>query len=170
MRSIKTWVPTIIIIAAIVFQSTLISRIAPWGVTPDIALILIVFFANRTGRMKGEITGFAAGLVEDFLSLSPLGFHAFIKTLIGYLVGLTRGKIFIDPVFMPLILITGATLFKYLFGGLLGAIFISPQMMEPVFSVKMGIELGINAVLSPFIFAFLKLFKAFRRTDKDAIY
>ena len=167
MRSVKTWLPTAIIIAAIVIQSTLVSRIAPWGVTPDIGLILLVFFSNRTGTLKGEVTGFFSGLVEDFISLSPLGFHTFIKTLTGYLYGLTRGKFFIDPVFMPLILITAATLFKYIMGGLLGAIFVSPELMEPVFSVKMGIELGLNAILSPFIFALLRLFKIFKRTDKD---
>ena len=169
MKTVKIWLPTLIIIFAVILQSTLLNRIAVWGVTPDIALILIVFFSNRFGSTRGEISGFASGLIEDFISLSPLGFHAFIKTLSGFLFGLTRGNIFLDPVFMPLILTAGATLLKHLTAGLLGAVFVAPDLLEPVFTAKLGIEIGLNAVISPFLFGILKLFKNFRRVKKDEL-
>ena len=117
--------------------------------------------------MKGQISGFAAGIIEDIISLAPIGFHAFIKTVSGFLFGLTRGKIFLDPVFMPLLLTAGATLLKYLLAALLGVLFVSPGLLEPVFDAKMGIEIGLNAVISPFLFGFLKVFKAFKRVKKD---
>jgi len=119
------------------------------------------------GSMKGQISGFAAGIIEDVVSLSPIGFHAFIKTVSGFLFGLTRGKIFMDPVFMPLVLTAGATLLKYLLAALLGVIFVSSGLVEPVFTAKMGIEIGLNALISPFLFGFMKLFKAFKRVKKE---
>lgn len=169
MKSVKIWLPPLLIVVAVILQSTLLNRVSVWGVTPDIALILIVFFSNRFGSMHGQISGFASGLVEDFISLSPLGFHAFIKTLTGFLFGLTRGNIFLDPVFMPLLLTAAATLFKHLMAGLLGAIFVAPDLLEPIFTTKFGIEIGLNAVISPFLFGILKLFKIFRRVKKDEL-
>lgn len=167
MKTVKTWLPTLMIAITVIVQSTLLTRISVFGVTPDLALILIVFFSNRTGSMKGQISGFAAGIIEDIISLAPIGFHAFIKTVSGFLFGLTRGKLFLDPVFMPLVLTAGATLLKYLLAALLGVLFVSPGLLEPVFNAKMGIEIGLNAVISPFLFGFLKLFKAFKRVKKD---
>ncbi len=167
MKTIKIWLPTLLIVIAVLLQSTLLNRIAVWEVTPDLSLILIVFFSNRFGSLKVEISGFAAGLVEDFISLSPLGFHTFIKTLSGFLFGLTRGKIFLDPVFIPVVLTAAATLFKHLIAGLLGAIFVAPDLLEPIFTAKMAIEIGLNAIISPFLFGILKLFKVFKRVKKD---
>lgn len=167
MKSLKTWLPSLIIALTVIVQSTLLSRVPIFGVTPDLALILLIFFSNRMGSMKGQISGFAAGIIEDVVSLSPIGFHAFIKTVSGFLFGLTRGKIFIDPVFMPLVLTAGATLLKYLLAALLGVIFVSSGLVEPVFTAKMGIEIGLNALISPFLFGFMKLFKAFKRVKKE---
>lgn len=169
MKTVKIWLPTVLIIAAVILQSTLLSRVSVWGVTPDIALILIVFFSNRFGSMRGEISGFASGLVEDFISLSPLGFHTFIKTISGFLFGLTKGNIFLDPVFMPVLLTAAATLLKHLLAALLGALFVVPDLLEPVFTAKFGIEIGLNALISPFLFGILKLFKIFKRVKKDEI-
>lgn len=167
MKSLKTWLPSLIIALTVMVQSTLLSRVPIFGVTPDLALILLIFFSNRMGSMKGQISGFAAGIIEDVVSLSPIGFHAFIKTVSGFLFGLTRGKIFMDPVFMPLVLTAGATLLKYLLAALLGVIFVSSGLVEPVFTAKMGIEIGLNALISPFLFGFMKLFKAFKRVKKE---
>jgi len=167
VKSVKVFLPTILIILAIIIQSTLLSRIAVWGVTPDIALILIVFFSNRYGSLRGQISGFASGLIEDFISLSPLGFHAFIKTLSGFIFGLTKGRIFLDPVFIPLVLTAAATLFKHLMAGLLGVIFVAPDLIGPVFTLKLGIEIGLNAIISPFLFGLLRLFKIFKRVKQD---
>jgi rod shape-determining protein MreD len=167
MKSLKTWLPSLIIALTVIVQSTLLSRVPIFGVTPDLALILLIFFSNRMGSMKGQISGFAAGIIEDVVSLSPIGFHAFIKTVSGFLFGLTRGKIFMDPVFMPLVLTAGATLLKYLLAALLGVIFVSSGLVEPVFTAKMGIEIGLNALISPFLFGFMKLFKAFKRVKKE---
>jgi len=161
----KTWLPSLIIVICVVIQSTLLRNISILNVTPDIALILLVFFSNNRGSMRGQIAGFASGIVEDFLSLSPMGFHAFIKTVIGYLYGFTHGKIFIGPIFMPMIFVGVATFTKSLLGFIIFSIFLK-EYSATLFDYKFLIELGENVFLAPFIFAFMGLFKIFRAEDR----
>lgn len=158
-----------LIALAVVLQSTLLHWVAVRGVIPDLGLIVLVFVAIRRGSMTAQLSGFASGVVEDVLSLSPLGFHAFIRTVVGFLYGLTEGSIFVDPILMPVILIIIATLFKALISSLLVAFLSIPAAGFGVFAGPLWIELGYNAVLAPFLFAALGLLKAFKPRDKERI-
>ena len=73
----------VIIFIAIILQTTLLANITFRNVKPDFPLIMIILISNYLGSIKGQLIGFSAGLVEDFLSLSPLGFSALIKLVIG---------------------------------------------------------------------------------------
>lgn len=158
-----------LIALAVVLQSTLLHWVAVRGVIPDLGLIVLVFVAIRRGSMTAQLSGFASGVVEDVLSLSPLGFHAFIRTVVGFLYGLTEGSIFVDPILMPVILIIIATLFKALISSLLVAFLSIPAAGFGVFAGPLWIELGYNAVLAPFLFALLGLLKALKPRDKERI-
>jgi rod shape-determining protein MreD len=158
-----------LIALAIVLQSTLLHWVAVRGVIPDLGLIVLVFVAIRRGSMTAQLSGFASGMVEDVLSLSPLGFHAFIRTMVGFLYGLTVGSIFVDPILMPVILIIIATLFKALISSLLVAFLSIPAAGFAVFAGPLWIELGYNAVLAPFLFALLGLLKPLKPRDKERL-
>jgi rod shape-determining protein MreD len=155
--------------AAVLLQTTLLPYLAIRGVKPDLVLIILVFVAIRKGSMTGQLAGFASGLAEDFLSLSPLGFHAFLRICVGYFYGLTAGNIFVDPILMPLVLVVIATLFKGLASAVLIAAFSRPAAGFAAFHGPFWIELGYNAVLAPFFFAGLSLFKALHPRDKDEL-
>ena len=142
--------------AAVVLQSTIFSDFAFRGVKADIALIIIVLTANYTGNITGQLTGFFAGLAEDFLSISPLGFNALIKSIIGYLSGKTEGKIFLDPIVTPIILVLIGTILKYFISFVLLVIFI-PEQQDAVFSFDFIIEIGLNIVVTPFVYLILKI-------------
>jgi rod shape-determining protein MreD len=158
-----------LIALAIVLQSTLLHWVAVRGVIPDLGLIVLVFVAIRRGSMTAQLSGFASGVVEDVLSLSPLGFHAFIRTVVGFLYGLTEGSIFVDPILMPVILIIIATLLKALISSLLVVFLSIPAAGFIVFTGPLWIELGYNAVLAPFLFALLGLLKLLKPRDKERI-
>lgn len=169
-RDLKTFFLSFgLIVLAIVLQSTLLHWVAVRGVIPDLGLIVLVFVAIRRGSMTAQLSGFASGVVEDVLSLSPLGFHAFIRAAVGFLYGLTEGSIFVDPILMPVILIIIATLFKALISSLLVAFLSIPAAGFGVFAGPLWIELGYNAVLAPFLFAVLGLLKALKPRDKERI-
>ncbi len=158
----KNWGSTILIGSMVFLQTSLLKHISIAGARPDVALVLLVFFANLEGRMKGQLLGFGSGIIEDFLSLSPLGFNALIKTILGFLYGITRGKIFVDPLFMPIILVGIASVAKILLSLILVALFAGPEMIPLTVGSRMWIEAGFNCLLAPFVFSILKIFKIYR--------
>ncbi len=155
---IKQYLQTVLVLAlAVVLQTTLVHHIAIFDVKPDLTLILLVLFSVRRGAWIGQTSGFTAGLLEDFLSLSPLGFHSFIKTLTGYLYGNIHGKIYIDPIFFPLLFVLTASLLKGLLTLLLILIFQVSLSFEGYFSWRFWLETGYNLVLTPFLFFLYRL-------------
>ena len=167
-RDLKAFLlSTGLIALAVVLQSTMLHWVAIRGVIPDLGLIILVFVAVRRGSMTAQLSGFAAGLIEDLLSLSPLGFHALIRTVVGFLYGLTVGSIFVDPILMPVLLTVVATAFKALISSLLVSFLAIPAEGFGVFAGPLWIELGYNAVLAPFIFALLGLLKVLKPQNKE---
>ena len=147
------------ILIATLLQSTVFSRLAlTIRVVPDLALIILVFVAYTNGTMTGQLTGFFSGFMMDFLSAAPLGFHAFVRTLIGALTGFIKGTFFIDFFFLPMALCAGATVFKALIYFLLHLVLAGAVPFYNVFGLDFWIEVGLNAFLAPFLFAFLRLF------------
>lgn len=144
----------VIIGGVAVLQSTLLGAVAIAGVVPDLALVIIVFVAHKNGPMMGQIVGFLGGVVLDLMSLSPLGLHALIGTVIGYLYGLTRGKMFVDPIFMPIIMVVVATIIKVLTMAVAGALF-RIEYAAGLLSSKFFVELGYSSLVAPMIFALL---------------
>ena len=140
-----------------VLQSTILGFISIRGVEPDLALIVVVFVANRNGSMFGQLAGFGAGLVLDIMGTSPLGLYALIFAVIGAVFGATRGKIFVDPVFMPMLFAIAATLIKGAMGLLLGGLFGIAGLPDAVISSGYALELGFTAVLCPVVFGILRL-------------
>lgn len=159
-------VHTLLIAGLATVQSVFFKHGMIAGTTPDFALILLVFTANQHGSFRAETAGFASGLIQDFLSITPLGFHACTRTIIGFLYGVFKGKLFIDPILMPVILAAIATFLKALMGYLLLAIF-SPEHAAAVFTVRLGIEIGLNAAIAPFLFGLLKLLGIIRMTREE---
>lgn len=167
-RELKaTLITTLLLAAAVLLQSTVLRHVALAGVKPDLALIVLVFAAVRRGSMTAQVGGFFSGLLEDILSLAPLGFNALLRTLLGFFYGLTAGSIFVDPVLMPVLLALIATILKGLASSLLVVIFGIPAAGFRIFTGPLWIEVGYNAVLAPFLFLPLRLLKVLAPREKD---
>lgn len=152
------WATLLIIIAGII-QSSLLSRIPLFPVIPDLALIILVYVAYVNGSMTGQITGFTSGFLLDFLSLAPLGFNALIRTIIGSVVGLIKGNFFLDILILPVVLGAIATVFKALLVTIIHFLFNANTPAYYFLTSDLWIEVTLNGLLAPFVFAFLKLFK-----------
>ncbi len=157
---------TVLIASLATVQSVLFRHGLLGGVTPDFALIVLIFTANQHGSLRSQTAGFVSGLIQDFLSITPLGFHAFTRTLLGFLFGVFKGKLFIDPILMPVLLAATGTFLKALFGYFLLVLF-APAHAAVVFSVQLGIEIGLNALVAPFLFGFLKLAGIVKTTREE---
>ncbi len=158
----------LVLFLTVVLQSTLLNSITLIGVKPDLVLVLVILTSNYSGKIKGEIMGFSAGLAEDFLSLSPFGFNALIKTVVGYLGGATEGKIFLDPLVVPAVFVLIGTIIKAFLGFILLAFFY-PEKTDIIFSVNLLVEMGMNILVTPFLYFFLKLIKIIPQSGNPRI-
>ncbi|MDR2758551.1 MAG: rod shape-determining protein MreD [Spirochaetaceae bacterium] len=151
------WATVFALIAAIL-QSTLFSHLEIYHAVPDLALGILVFSAYNNGIMTGQLTGFFSGFLLDFLSAAPLGFNAFIRTMVGFLTGRMKGTFFLDIFFLPMGLCAGATIVKALLVFLLHLLFAGAIPAYPLQGPTLWVELLLNSLSAPILFGFLKFF------------
>lgn len=141
-----------------VLQSTLFSQIIPFDFVPDLALLLLIAGSWRYGSMTGQISGFAIGLSMDALSLAPLGFHAFLFAVIGYLYGRLQDNVAPGLIFFPVVAATAATAIKYGGAFLLALIFGLNSGAVRYFTLGTLWEVLANMLLAPLLFLLVKVF------------
>jgi rod shape-determining protein MreD len=150
--------------AAVLLQTTVLEFVAIFDVKPDLQLILVVFLALRRGSMSGQIAGFVGGLLEDVVTLSPLGFHALVKALVGFCAGLPFGLIRASALVVPVLLVAGAALIKGMASGLLSLVFQIP-LDAHLLEERFWIETAYNVALAPPLFALLSQIRLLRATS-----
>ncbi len=157
-------VSALLLAAAVILQSTALEYVAIRGVKPDLALIVLVFVAVHGGPMAGQVSGFIAGLAQDFLSLPPLGMSALVRTTIGFIYGRLQGALAAGSVLAPVLLVLLATVLK---GALM---WLAAGLFAPAFRLTLTtgslIELGYNSLLAPLLFAVLGRIRALQETER----
>lgn len=68
-------------------QWLVLGRLRLWGAYPDAVLLYVAWLGLRHGRNHGAAAGFTLGILMDAI-YGTWGIHAFVKTLVGFLVGL----------------------------------------------------------------------------------
>ena len=146
-------------LVAAVLQSTLLSRLAVYGAKPDLVLGIVVYTAYVNGMMAGQLSGFFCGIVMDFLTAAPFGLNAFVRVIIGALTGLMKGTFFLDFFILPMTLCAAATIAKALILFLLNFIMGNSVHAYPLTVPTLWVELALNTLTAPLLFAFLRRFK-----------
>jgi rod shape-determining protein MreD len=83
-----------LILAAVIIEVTVLSRLGLPGATPDLVVVTIVAIALALGPTQGAVAGFTAGVLID---LAPpgdtlLGVNAIVYIVIGFVTGVV-----VDP-------------------------------------------------------------------------
>jgi rod shape-determining protein MreD len=100
----------LILVIAVLLQVLITSRITVLGVTADLFVIMTVIIAVTKGSLSGAVFGFFAGLLADISFSQPLGVHALIYLLVGWLVGMFVDRFaLVGP--WAVVLVTGAASF-----------------------------------------------------------
>jgi rod shape-determining protein MreD len=159
-------VSTLLLIACTFAQSTWFGGIALFGVVPDLSLIVLIWYSYKNGQVEGPISGFLSGLAEDFLSTSPLGFHAFVKTAVAAVTAILHGSFFIDRLILPILLGIGGTLVKAVSVGALSLLFGSSIHAYSFVDKVLWIESGYNGILAPLVFLLLSPLSRFLVTER----
>lgn len=141
------------LMSLIVFaQTTYLNQIAFNSVKPDLALIFLVYVAFRYGNFEACIVGFLGGLMLDFISLSPLGFHSFIFVVVAFITSLGKDLVSTDSHLLHFLSLMGATFLKYLLATVIIAIFTISKSANPMMQSSMFIEIIYNMILAPLVF------------------
>ncbi|MDR0383283.1 MAG: rod shape-determining protein MreD [Spirochaetaceae bacterium] len=150
------WTTALVTLAALI-QSTLLSPLSVYFYAkPDIALDILVFVAYMNGMMTGQLSGFFSGILLDFLSNAPLGLNMFVRTVIGAVGGLLNGAFLLDKIFLPAVLCAGATVLKACILFLLNRLFAGAVPAYTLGAPVFWVELAMNVVLAPLVFALMK--------------
>jgi rod shape-determining protein MreD len=126
------------------------------GVKPDISLIVIVYIAFKNPGLQGQTIGFASGLLQDSISMSPLGVNAFIKTSVALVANLLSGKFYIDRLLMPGLFGFVSILLKSLYLYFLSLFFGDKIIVYQLFSSTLWLEALYTAIASPILFLILR--------------
>jgi rod shape-determining protein MreD len=146
---------TILLVGCTFAQSTWFSSIAVFGVIPDLSLVVLIWLSYSNGLVEGPASGFLSGFAEDFLSASPLGFHAFIKTAVAAAAALLHGGFYIDKLLLPVALCFAGTIVKAIAAGALFILFGSKIHAYSLLDSVLWIEAAYNGVLAPLVFLLL---------------
>jgi rod shape-determining protein MreD len=157
---------TLLLVACTFAQSTWFGGIALFGVVPDLSLVVLIWVSYKNGPVEGPVSGFLAGLAEDFLSASPLGFHAFVKTAVAAAAAFLHGSFFIDRLILPLLLGIAGTIAKAIAAGALYLIFGSSIHAYSFIDRVLWIEAAYNGVLAPAVFLILTPLGRFLVTER----
>ncbi|MFA6507849.1 MAG: rod shape-determining protein MreD [Treponemataceae bacterium] len=152
---------------AALIQSTILSRLSILNTVPDLKLGVLVYVSYVNGVMTGQTLGFSSGILLDFISAAPLGYNAFVRTIIGALTGLLKGTFFLDILVLPMALCASATITKAFIAWIVSILFAGTVPHYSLASPILWTEMAYNVVTAPFLFAFLNLFKSVLRPRKD---
>ena len=135
-----------------ILQTTWLANVTVGGGRPDLVLIVLTLSAHTQGVQRGQISGFLVGLVEDVMSLSPMGFHAVIRLSHSAVVGLTRGAVQKHPVLTPVLLVSIAWAVKHLTALLVSRITGVEGIAGRLFTTSTAVEFLLTIVAAPIVF------------------
>jgi len=78
---------TVFILFLFSFQATLLYSVNPFGIQPDLCLVITCLVGFRMGRVPGMIVGFCLGFIQDAFSAGMFGLNTFTKAGVGFLAG-----------------------------------------------------------------------------------
>ncbi|MEX0992192.1 MAG: rod shape-determining protein MreD [Actinomycetota bacterium] len=147
---------TLIILTALLLQSTIFGEIRLVGARPELIYLVTILLAMMEGPSEGAIVGFAGGMAQDFLLNQPKGMTALTLTLLGYVIGTLRQYIVTPSPWLPVILAGIGTFAGVVFYGSIA--FLLGQLDTGWgYLLKVALLSGAyNALLTPVVYPLLK--------------
>lgn len=141
------------VVTAVVLQTALFgeSRIQPYGVSPNLVLVVAIATVRYLEPEPALLTGFTAGLLLDLLGGSPLGLWAMSLTVVSYLTLRFRDRAGEGPVTVAvgvfLLSVAGHALF-----GVVGTLFGQRFFTDPGVIRLMIVPAGYHVLLAAGVF------------------
>lgn len=97
----RTWMLLLTLILALLIQTTMVMDISPWGLIPDLILLIVLSYGLLKGPFFGMSLGLVGGFAIDFIGGGIIGINALSKMIIGLLCGAMEKTIFKDNLLVP---------------------------------------------------------------------
>ena len=152
----RVLVTIVIVVTALLLQSTLFWQLKLLGVRPELMYLVTIVVAILEGPQEGAITGFVGGMAQDFMINQPKGITALTLTLLGYAAGLARQYIVSPSPLLPTILVAVGTAAGVAFYQVVA--FLLGQLEEP-FGTAARVTLLTalyGAILTPILYPLLR--------------
>lgn len=92
MRPGRTLTALLVVLAAVVIQTTLFSRVRVVGVAPDLVMLVVVLLTPSLADIPALLVGFTGGLLLDLLGSTAVGLRALVFTVVAYLAVRSRER------------------------------------------------------------------------------
>jgi rod shape-determining protein MreD len=140
----------VVLVVAVLIQSTVLARLRLAGVRPDLLVLAVVSVAVATDPTTGAVFGFVAGLVADLLFDLPIGVSALVYTAVGFAVGTVRVYVTSHRPLVHLVLAGAASLASVWCCGLLLRVF---DLSSWATVTRAGPLVALyNLLLTPFVY------------------
>ncbi|HYF11965.1 MAG TPA: rod shape-determining protein MreD, partial [Actinomycetota bacterium] len=103
----RTVLLTVVVLSALLLQTTVFADIRLFGARPELMYLLTIAFGVLEGPASGAVAGFASGMSQDFLLHQPKGITALTLVLVGYAIGMLRQYIVSPSPLLPVFLVAG---------------------------------------------------------------
>jgi len=146
----------VVILAAVVLQTTVFTHLRIDGVAPDVGLVCVLAVAYEEGPNTGAMFGFCMGLAMDLFLTTPLGLSAMTYAITGFAVGVFQaGIVRSSPWIAPILGGVGG-----LFGGLLfisiGAMVGQEGFLSAAAIKTVLIAALFDALIAPIVFPLVR--------------
>ena len=150
MRRAIAW--AVVVVTALLLQSTVFAQIQLMDATPELMYLITVVMAMIEGPQTGAISGFAAGMGQDFLLNHPKGITALTLTILGYVVGRVRQYIVTPSPLLPVLLVAASTAVGVIFYGFV-AYLLGQLPGGIIFLLRTALLSALyNALLTPLVY------------------
>jgi rod shape-determining protein MreD len=167
MSRVVIWSSITVLFFAL-FEAAILSNLVFMPAVPDLVLLIVVYVSFMNTSMTGSTIGFISGLLLDFLSASPIGLNAFTKSATGFIAGKFSGSFNLNKVFIPALMGFSATVLKALLTWILTLFFGSEILVYKLTGMTLWLEILLNTLCAPVIFALLALFPSIFIAEKRA--
>lgn len=146
---------TLMALAALLVQTTVLPQALFGRSSPDLLLILCVYLALRRHSVGGALGAFSLGYLQDTFSGSILGLNAFGMSVVFLLIYLTSRRLWVDNVISQIAVVFVASVVKTSTILVLVAVFVSIDGLGRTILSYLFTEALLASILSPAIFAIL---------------